>query len=270
MSRARCETNPMILVLGPGKSGTTALFFCLKAGAERHFGIKYPQKFEPKTTADVDAFAEAFGIVKMLFERYRRTDKSFLPRFDKRIFISRDPRDNVISRLVYYAGTRLKNTDEATRTSILEKFLAKEKDPDSISVLELYDAIGPLLDKPGDAGHAREIACTPAGFLSAHNGVFFNIRYEDFLDGKFSDLEDYLGFRLSSDFRIAGSLQRVRRTMAHGYWKNWFTDEDYDYFVAPKRDALIRMGYDDLAPYRGEKIISPVEISEYLERQLAA
>lgn len=270
MSDAQCEKLPLILVLGPGKSGTTALFFCLKACAERHFNVAFPQKFEPKTAADVDAFSDTFGVVKMLFERYQYTDRSFLQRFNKRIFISRDPRDNVISRLVYYAGTRLPGTDEATRLAILRKFLEKEENPDSVSVLELYAMVAPLLEKPGDARYARELACTPADFFNSDDGGFFRLRYEDFLDGKVAHLEAYLGFELSADFQVAGSLQRVVRTMAHGYWKNWFTEDDYDYFVAARRDALMRMGYDDLAPYRGKKVISPVEISEYLHRQLAA
>src|SRR5437773_2719421 len=99
------DKKPLILVLGPGKSGTTALFFCLVESARQHFGLEFPQLFEPKTAADIDAFKEDFGVVKMLFERFERTAHEFLPNFDRRVFIFRDPRDNVISRLVYYAGT---------------------------------------------------------------------------------------------------------------------------------------------------------------------
>ena len=270
MSEADRDKRPLILVLGPGKSGTTALFFCLKACAERHYGIEFPNRFEPNTAEDVDAFKDKFGIVKMLLERYQRTTNDFLPRFDRRVFISRDPRDNVISRLVYYAGTRLKAADAQTREAVMQKFLAKQQNPESVSVLELFEAIGPLMGNPDGARSAWKTACTPLIFFASGDGGFFRLRYEDFLDGKLSDLEGYLGFDVSLDFEVPANLQRVKRTRAHGYWRNWFTDDDFTYFVTARQDDLLRMGYDDLAPYRGRKVIAPVEISEYLQRQLRA
>jgi len=204
----------------------------------------------------------------MLLERYQHTSHDFLPRFDKRVFISRDPRDNVISRLVYYAGTRLKAADAETREAVLQKFLAKEQEPDSVSVLELFKAIAPLMGNPDGARSAWKTACTPLGFFASGDSGFFRLRYEDFLDGKLSELQSYLGFELSADYEVSPNLQRVRRTRTHGYWRNWFTDDDYAYFVAARQDDLVRMGYDDLAPFSGRKVISPVEISEYLQRQL--
>jgi hypothetical protein len=204
----------------------------------------------------------------MLFERYERTTHDFLPRFDKRIFIFRDPRDNVISRLVYYAGTRLKSADPSLRDAILQKFLAKERDPDSISVLELFDAIAPLMAKPGGATAARTVAYKAASFVAPEDTPFFRTRYEDFVDGRLSELGCYLGFEVSADFQTPERLQRVRRTESHGYWRNWFTDDDYDFFVTAKHDELIRMGYEDVPPHVGAKLISAIEISEYLQRQL--
>ena len=38
--------------------------------------------------------------------------------------------------------------------------------------------------------------------------------------------------------------------------------------MKPIEEDLRRMGYQDLAPHLGKKAISPVEISEYLQRQL--
>ena len=116
-------------MLGAGKSGTTALFYCLKASAERHFAMTFPFRFEPKSAAVIDAFPTEFGIAKMLLERYERTSNEFVSRFDKRGFILRDPRDNVISRLVYHVGTRLKSAEPQAREAITRKFLAKERDP---------------------------------------------------------------------------------------------------------------------------------------------
>ena len=267
MSDARSAKPPLILILGPGKSGTTALFFCLKGSAERHFGLEFPHRFEPKTAADVDAFAADFGVAKMLLERYERTTHEFLSRFDKRVFIFRDPRDNVISRLVYYAGTRLKSAEPSLCESILQKFLAKERDPDSISVLELFDVIAPLMG-PGGAKAARNVAYKAASFIPPDGHPFFRIRYEEFADGRVAALGDYLGFEVTTDFQTPERLQRVRRTKTYGYWQNWFTDDDYDFFVRAKRDELVRMGYADVRSHVGPKRISPVEISDYLQRQL--
>ena len=262
------EVKPLILILGPGKSGTTALFFCLKKSAAHHFGVEFPDRFEPKTAADFDAFAADFGIAKMLLERFDRTTHEFLPRFDKRIFICRDPRDNVISRLVYYTGTRLKFADGATRETIMQKFSAKQRNPDSISVVELFDVIAPLIGKTGAAEGARKRAFSALGFRPPDNLPFFRLRYEDFVDGSLTEFQDYLGFEIRRDFQVPRRLQRVRRTETHGYWKSWFTEADHAYFVAERAEEMVRLGYTDLAPYRGSKVISSKEISEYLERQL--
>ena len=90
MAENQSAKPPLILVLGAGKSGTTALFFCLKASAERHFAMTFPFRFEPKSAAVIDAFPAEFGIAKMLLERYERTSNEFVSRFDKRVFILRD------------------------------------------------------------------------------------------------------------------------------------------------------------------------------------
>jgi hypothetical protein len=206
--------------------------------------------------------------VKMLLERYQDTTHEFLPRFDRRIFILRDPRDNVISRLVYYAGTRLKTAEPALREAVLEKFRAKERDPESVSVLELFQAVDALMGGHDGARHARRIACRPSSFFADGDKGFLRLRYEDFVDGRLEGLAHYVGFEIQPDSETAPRLRRVSRTRSHGYWRSWFTDEDHDFFVTAAEEDLRRMGYADLAPYRGNKAIGPNEISEYFERQL--
>jgi hypothetical protein len=262
-------TSPTILVLGPGKSGTTALHYCLKESAEVHCGLALAALFEAKSSEEVSAFLDAHdgGIVKILVERYVKfADHAFLPRFGRRVLISRDPRDNVVSRLIWIVATRLERASPEVREAILSLLARKQADPDAVSLLALFAAVQPLVTatKPY-AAVARRMAYSAAAVLAQSGGAFFALRYEDFVDGRLEALEGYLGFPVQRAFELAHH-ERVRRTASYGAWRNWFLPEDYAFFAGERRDELAAMGYADTGPYAGEKRIAHEEALGYVER----
>jgi hypothetical protein len=269
-----------ILVYGAGKSGTTVLYECVKWSAESHFGVPFRTLFEPKDGEAIDAFLEnrAPGIAKMLIERLVRcADRSFLGRFDKCLIIIRDPRDNIVSRLVWTIATRLHEADVPLRERIVEAICSKQANPDHISLLALFELAQPLLRQrkwqkrgrtdtlaAGDfAKGVRRYAYLPVDVLTAEH-PFATIHYEDFVDGRTSALAAYLGFPILSDFVVDPKHRRLRRTGTHGYWRNWFLPEDYAYFVSERRAALALLGYEDSGPFAGPKTISREESIDYI------
>jgi hypothetical protein len=254
--------KPLILVLGSGKAGTTALFYCVKASAEQHFGTPFPTLFEPKAASNIAAFRHEFGVVKMILDRFAVTEKDFIPRFAKRIFIVRDPRDNFISRLIWFVKTRLPEQNPKVRQETIELFARKQSDPDSIGVFEIFSFIEKKFDAEGVSTYSQKSSFLSCDFFSHSRDDFFALRYEDFVERQLGPLSEYLGFPLVHSFEIDRRHQAVFRTGGYGSWKNWFTEDDRISFVDPNRERLISLGYEDERPY-AQKRIDPAEATEY-------
>jgi hypothetical protein len=256
---------PSIVITGAGKSGTTALYYCVKHSAEDHFGINFPGVFEPRRIEQVSRLQGDYGIVKVLLERLvEGIDGAFGSQFNKRLMIFRDPRDNVISRLVWEFAARLQEFSEVDVKATEAMFLQKQADPESVSVLSLFRQVAKVRGRPNLAEASRTLAYSPLRFLEAGTD-FTPVTYDGFVDwapSQIESMEDYLGFPLKPDFEVAAKALRVKRTASHGYFPNWFLDEDYEFFCDPAK--LTRMGFDPTRRATGPKAIAAEEVSGYL------
>lgn len=82
-----------ILIAGQAKSGTTALFYALKQTLPR----KYTCLFEPRGYAAANR--DECVLAKVLINPSVKVED--FETFNKKILIVRDPRDNLVSRLLY-------------------------------------------------------------------------------------------------------------------------------------------------------------------------
>lgn len=251
-----------ILVVGTGKSGTTGLFDLIDSSGKRQFGPRFQAQFEPKTLDEAESFQPDLGVSKILLERMLKFDNlDFAKRFTRQVMIVRDPRDNVVSRLLWYIATRINRVDQPERDRIMAALRRKQDDPTSMSTLALYRAITPLTGNDAESG-ARRFSYIPASPMLQELG-FFRLRYEDFVDGKLDEVRRYIGFPLTIGTRSEDSRPNVRRAGRHGDWRNWFLDEDYRFFVDER--LLAGLGYST-ARYEGSKTISFDETVGYVER----
>lgn len=225
---------PRILITGIGKSGSTALFYSiLNALPENTI-----QLFEPdntKKTLPSDTPPPALV-------------KSFIPYsenfsfFEKKILLVRDPRDNLISLLLYKPY------------NIIGKFFPGEKE----KAFSLVNTFIEQVDKKekGQAGIsvrslAKMLDISPEKRMALVSGYFDNhpdchvFRYEDYIDGKMKDLENYLGLRLESGAEIPSNFEKVARSKKYGNWRNWFTPEDIDFYRPLMKSYMDKFGYAD-------------------------
>lgn len=96
MPRRARMTAKKIVVMGLGRTGTTALFFTLKqAMAADTYCLFEPRSFvaPPGHTPHV--------LAKVLIGHNRDVDISGFQDFDKKLFLIRDPRDTLVSRVLY-------------------------------------------------------------------------------------------------------------------------------------------------------------------------
>ncbi len=229
-----------IVIFGLAKSGTTALFYKIKNSLPPDTVCLFePRSFDPRAVKK--------KTIKSLFARRHEPDvlakvlpfrpgapadaESFF-HFERQILIVRDPRDRLISRLLYgvwHSG--LCHNDSKLKTFI-EMLRQKEIDPGSVSVRNLLAAFTELSGEAFSfptwaADYWRHSIRKPLDFYDTHGSVFL-FKYEDMIDRQFGGLEKYLGVPLKGDACVPPELARVTRTRNYGGWRDWFTQEDIE------------------------------------------
>ncbi len=162
--------------------------------------------------------------------------------FQKKIFIVRDPRDRAISAFFYrwfHLHKPLKH--EFERALRLTQY--KEKNPSDIPFYALFTTN----PKRNAAWQKRQIELHDSvlEFIrSAKAKGWFVLKYEDLMDGHFEDLEEYLGFSLTSKDPKDSRFAHVARSKSHGDWRKWFTKEDEHYYRPLYEKYMAENGYD--------------------------
>jgi len=200
--------------------------------------------FEPHSYEDIRNHIDAGQnmIVKVLIP----TLPSFLDKvdilFNKKIVIIRDPRDIVISALLYYAGYEYiwkRTVPEIQRC--LNLLRQKEEDPGSVSVLKLYEEMTDSFSK--ERLQRMIVDRINMSIDLAQNHGFFVIKYEDMIANKLDELENHLGFRIVEKEDIGEEYRRVMRTKSRGSWNDWFVAEDVAFFRPAFQNFLKAFDY---------------------------
>jgi hypothetical protein len=239
-----------VLILGLAKSGTTALAYKI----HKALGPDAELNFEPgKTTGaeDLSLHEKITGSSQSLVTKNlifptteTRWDDIFAnsERYDRAIWIVRDPRDIIISNFFYHWFQGHKTTEEKFRTA-LQRTRRKEADPGGTPFIDLV--AGTMTENREQLGAWQRswygILADAAPGIRRHMHV---LRYEDFVDAHFDALNSYLGLDLWGATEVPDEHQRVVRTRAYDNWRRWFTDEDVAFFKPILSQFLHTMGYD--------------------------
>ena len=151
-----------VVIAGLGKSGTTALFFTLKRAMppDTHHLFE-PSRFDAQTGMTSNVLA------KILIRD--STEYASFDDFEKKILIIRDPRDIIVSRVLYDIYNAPDACRDAAKIDAFVRLLRrKEAEPRNVSLLEIID----LLDRKHDAvmgGRAE------SGLASGHGSHFTDL-----------------------------------------------------------------------------------------------
>lgn len=245
------------LVAGQGKSGTSALFFKIR----NSLGPEYRALFEPREY--VDRGPEPL-VAKIVVNDPTLVRVADFDRFERKVLIVRDPRDNLISRLLY----ALYNFDvcaEPDRVSPFVRLLkTKEGNPASVTVLELFDELRRIT---GVDLLARYLA-HQSNAIAYHDArsELYVFRYEQLIGGDTSALGSYLGLSLTGRADVDHRYARVARTKAAGGWVHWFTRTDVDRFRPLLREYMARYRYVEDWTLPDAPILDAAQSSEYVMR----
>lgn len=207
-----------ILVAGLPKTGTTALAASI-SGA-----VGGATAFEPRAPEQVAA-VEDCRVVKVVYAPHeRRTLAEVMDSFDglsRRIWIVRDPRDQLVSAYLYtwFRGHRM--PEERFRVAL--DLVRRREAGEPIPFREmLRSTFGPdTYIHEGDYLGRRVMSFV--GGESAKGVLFF--RYSDLVAGRFGEVCSYLGVEIAAR-EVDAAYARVVRTRGEGGWRSWFTPED--------------------------------------------
>jgi hypothetical protein len=232
-----------VLVVGKAKTGTTALVSLVRQALEPCALV-----MEPRSVLDFGHASVANTgneAIKVLYEhyrgRFRHLDALVHGEFgfpvDRVVFISRDVRDEMVSKLLYHAKIARDDglVPEPRRDTMhrwVDALRAKEADPQGVSFrelcrtfeslfgIDLWSRIADMAEKRAYETYARD------GVVRDH----FVLRYEDMVEGRTAGLADHLGVPLVDDMEQVdlGRFGHTRRSGASGNWRSWFTEVDVE------------------------------------------
>ncbi|HPQ94071.1 MAG: sulfotransferase domain-containing protein [Thiothrix sp.] len=267
-----------ILVIGPAKTGTTIISKTIHdavPGAEFHMEPKGIDVFLKDSSEDGSRH-----VVKIIYEHWSKKPYSLkavihneLPLvFERLVAIVRDPRDEWISRMMYFAydwAIRM-SRQEKLEVSKLEqwvRFIGEvEHNPQNHSFLSMLDTLNRIFgSKLQVRGRRIDSYWAFCHNLPTHAHV---LRYEDFVSGRMERLEQFLGLVLTVPASL-GNLDRTMRSASFNNWKEIFKQEDIELFRQQCGDLMEARGYTDweLAPAAR---LDTTSYSGYLKRVLAA
>ena len=258
-----------IMILGLGKSGTTAMVYKISGGLPncQAFSGGKPGKYlgDYENAVYKHTYEERKG---KSFDLYR--EHLSKQNYDRKIWMARDPRDAAVSRMLYrwHRGYfRRRKQYEAH----LKLVLKKEQDPKSVPFYEICRYTG-YNGWPRDKESVYEEENIRyrqmLEFVASLGDDWFMFRYEDMVDKKFDTLNAYLGFETESDAEVPSGTGRdkVVRKKTYGDWRHWYTEDDVSLFKLAYVPYMKAVGYDhddwDLSP---EPIIEPEFSSQYMQ-----
>jgi hypothetical protein len=245
-----------IVIFGLAKSGTTALFYKIKNSLQQDTICLFEPRSYDASMVHKRSIKSVLGrrnernvLAKVLpFRPTSPADVDSFSDFESKILIIRDPRDRLISRLLYgvYDSDLCRHDDKVK--AFLEILKQKETDPESVSVKTLLVFFAKLNGASFSLNgwavdHLQHAIRKPIDFYDQRSDLFL-FKYEDMIDQRFASLEEHLEIPLKGEAVVAPELDRVVRTRGYDGWRHWFTAEDVDYLL-PVMQPFLNRFYPD-------------------------
>ena len=258
-----------IMILGLGKSGTTALLYKIAAGLPdcQAFSGGRPGKYvgDYRHAIYKHTYEERKG---KDFDLYR--DHLKKEHYDRKVWIARDPRDVAVSRMLYRWNRGCVGHRQQYRAH-LALVKKKERDPGSVSFTELCRYTGHD-NWPRDPGAVLDEEVNRYkqmyDFVSQLDDEWYLFNYEDMVSKNFSSLNGYLGFEVQDGVEVPDSTGKAKvvRKKVSGDWRNWFTEADVEHLKPAYLPYMELTGYDceDWQP-AARPLIEPEFASVYMQ-----
>ncbi len=254
-----------IVVVGPAKSGTTALYFALLESLQG----RVHTLFEPQTAPQMEA---VFGVAdhdhtltKVLLGEAVKSHFDFTA-YDKIVYLSRDPRDNVISRLLYRAAL-FKRSGDLDAFREYDALIRAKVAGEPIAVKDIFQESLRLTGAAHEwSGLGLKRVCDHAVRFVQGIDNGFVLKFEDLVDGQLTALSAYHGIEVKQNTRVGERYKRVERSRAYGEWVHWFTPTDIEFYRPLFAEYMEFFGYDDDYSLQRKRAINPENSINYIQQ----
>jgi hypothetical protein len=243
------EQLPKIELLGNAKTGTTGLYNSIRAPLRE----RYPDAlllFEPRTSSLGRLTRHPLPFAMLAKAMINKNGVSIgYAAFTHHVLISRDPRDTLVSQLLYLPlqpyGVR--SAGPKALEEMLTLLQDKETDPSSHSFREIFERGIALMDRDRDWTWDKYIDRFGVAERIADEYECFYLKYEDFTENRLDHLSDYLELKVAPVVpeTVEDQNGHVIRSATHGDWRNWFVDEDVEFFRPMFKRYMDTFHYDD-------------------------
>ena len=199
-------------------------------------------------------------------------DYASFQRFEKAVLLVRDPRDWLVSGLLFLPQQHPEIYGNSQRRSELMQLLQrKEREPDRVSFTELFQFIALSLKGQSPQGMLDWITAQLAWLIAFDQSMtgHHRLRYEDFVAGRLAPLEQYLGLPLTGTAEVDPIHGHVPRSRTSGDWKNWFIAGDEATFAPALAPFINHYGYASDWSVAQARHIPTALASGYVERTMA-
>lgn len=261
MATARTPRIKKICIIGLAKSGTTALYSAIKNE------LPEPRRlmFEPNNAAELRYIThqkQANALTKLMFSTLPRCDYD-PARFHHNIAIVRDPRDMLVSSVLFRFNRMKLINDKKLFDRLVAKLEEKERAPASVDLVDILEL--------AEGGDAEEMRASFGKMLTQFAAYIdqarpFVLTYDDMIEGRLDALNAHLGMTIQPPARLTGWIKKIDRKGGSGDWKNWLTPRDVAFFrdaIHPFLDTFHFSGSWDL---NNEQAIDPEHCSVYVRR----
>jgi Sel1 repeat len=238
-----------IEIIGNAKTGTTGLFNSVRAPLR----AKYPDAlllFEPRTSSlgRLSRHNVPFSLLAKAMVNKNGIAIGYKA-FTHHVLISRDPRDTLVSQLLYLPlqpyGVR--SAGQKRLDEMLSLLHDKERDPASHSFREVFERSIALMDRDKEWTWEKYLERFDVAERISDRYECFLFKYEDFTDNRLDALSSYLGLHVEPIVPDSVEVQNghVVRSATHGEWRNWFVADDVEFFRPLFKRYMDTFGYDD-------------------------
>jgi hypothetical protein len=258
-----------LAIVAPAKSGSTAIYNSCRAALSRDeacYSIFEPQMPWLISKLRNYDFSATF-VTKIMASRVLASKSDFhMEWFDKRILLVRDVKDLMVSELLFRPMIDPLSFGEQALAEFVKMIEAKERDPGSISVLQLHKQADELGISSLNWDIYRAILKRLVELRSKYD--FSVIHFEDYAAGDYSGLRQVLGRKVGPTDLSTSWVSHIQRKGKHGEWRNWFTAEDIEFTEAFFKEYNEAFGYEPVgAQELNDGRIDPEFGSQYVVRK---
>ena len=261
-----------VCIVAPAKSGSTAVYNSIRAalGSTGYcYSFFEPQRPYPLLRLKNYDFSGNF-VTKIMASRMVSEKSDFhVSWFDKRIVLVRDIKDLLVSELLFRPMIAPDEVDAGAVEEFTSLVEAKERDPQSISVVELHSKADKLGVSSLNWDTYRNILSSLTRIKREYDCSL--VYFEDYSRNDYSAFRQILGMPVGPTNLSGTWVSHIQRKGQSGEWRNWFTPQDTEFVESFFGEYISEFGYRTPVDFEyNREIIDPEHGSSYMRRKYAS